>query len=254
MAKHLMTLAILALSLGSSCPAGAAVNVYFGIDQGSGNPPTTPVNSAAARNSFQAVLNGIGVESFESQTTGAGNFPAALTFTGTAVTATASTTNSAINYVTTGTTNGTFATTGTKYVFNDGTGGINDTVAFGTGVGGLGLYFTDLADNSATIDQMQYVLTFSDNTTQTVTTTLAAQTTNANVLFFGVVSTNPAQTITKVQILNTLPGNGDSIGFDDLTIGRAVVPEPTSIALSGAGLLGLLVGLRYRGRKSARAI
>ena len=52
--------------LGTISPAQAAFTTYFGIDQGNGNPPTTPVLSLAARSSFVSTLTGVGVESFES--------------------------------------------------------------------------------------------------------------------------------------------------------------------------------------------
>lgn len=233
-------------------PAKADLTTYFGIDQGDGNPPTTPVVSLAARNSFLAGLSGVGVENFESQVLNA--FPSTLHFTGTSVTAASSTTDSTDNYVTTGTTYGTFATSGTHYLFDNGSSslGVNYTLNLSAPVAGFGMYVTDLSDGITPADQIEYKLTFSDNATQTVETNVGTNNNNANVLFFGVISTNPAETITSIQILNTVTNQGDAIGFDDFTIGLVAVPEPTSLVLSALGLLGLAVGCRHRGRKAPR--
>jgi hypothetical protein len=245
------SLALAAVLIGLGSPARADLTTYFGIDQGSGSPPTTPDVSLAARNSFIMALNGVGVENFESQSTG--SFPTTLDFMGTSVTASASTTDSSNNYVTTGTSNGTFATSGTHYLYNTGNGAVNDTLTFSAPVAGFGMYVTDLSDGVSSADQIEYKLTFSDNTTQTVETSVGANNNNANVLFFGVISNDPSETITSVEILNSQPTVGDSIGIDDVTVGAAVVPEPTSLVLTGVGLLGLAIGFRRRGRKPSRA-
>jgi hypothetical protein len=64
---------------------------------------------------------------------------------------------------------------------------------------------------------------------------------NGSILFFGVV--DMASPFTKVTVINPVSGLGgigtDGIGFDDLTIAHAVVPEPASnvlVCVSGIGL------------------
>jgi hypothetical protein len=249
-----LAVAVLALAAGAAGPAKADLTVYFGIDEGNGGPPTTPNLSLSARNAFISALSGVGVENFESQSTG--SFPTTLSFSGTAVTASASTADSANNYVNTGTPNGTFATSGTHFLFNPGSGvAVNDSLTFSSAVTGFGMYVTDLSDGTSPVDQIQYKLTFADNTTQTVTTSVGPSNLNANVLFFGVVVTNPFQSIKSIQILNTQPGSDDSLGIDDMTIGQEqsplAAPEPSTFV--SAGIAGLF-GLSYAWRRKKTAI
>jgi hypothetical protein len=71
---------------------------------------------------------------------------------------------------------------------------------------------------------------------------------SGNLLFYGFVS--DTDTFTSIAFENT-GGGGDVWGFDDMTIGDigqvaspSVIPEPTSIAIFGIGVV--LVGLRRR--------
>jgi hypothetical protein len=247
--------ALAAVLLGVGSPARAGFTTYFGIDQGNGNPPTAPVDSLAARNSFVGALTGVGVETFESQALNA--FPTALTFAPTSVTAAATTTDSTNIFVNNGTPFGTFATSGTQFLYDSGSGtqGLNATLTFSAAVAGFGLYATDLGDGIDPANQITFVLTLADSSSETVTTNVGGNNTNANLLFLGVVSSDPSQKITSVEIQSTNLAGGDAIGVDDLTIGlsaAAVVPEPASLGLLGAGVLGLAVGYLRRSRTLLR--
>ncbi len=245
--------ALAAILLGVDSPARADFATFFGIDQGDGIVPTTPVDSLAARNAFVGALTGVGVENFESQALNA--FPTALTFAPTSITATASTTDSSNNFVTNGTPFETFATSGTQFLFEAGNGtqGLNATLTFSAAVAGVGLYVTDLGDGISPANQVELVLTLSDGSTETFTTNVGGDNTDGNLLFFGVVSSDPALKIASVLIQSTNTTGGDALGVDDLTIGvAAAVPEPASLALLGAGVLALAVGYVRRSPPPSR--
>jgi hypothetical protein len=233
---------IAAAILGISLPASAAtLETFFGIDQGTGNPPTTPVNSLAALNSFSAAFTTTGVENFDSQTLGA--FPSSVSFPASSITASSSTTDSSNNFVTNGDAFGTFPTSGTQYLYEVGdASGVNDTFTFSSPVAGVGMYITDLSDGSSPADQIELALTLQGGGTQTVETNVGGDNNNANLIFFGVADLDTSHQITSVQILNTVTDQGDAIGIDDLTIGTSLssTPEPGSFMLLGTGFVGLL--------------
>jgi hypothetical protein len=244
---------LVSILLGVETPAIAGFTTFFGIDEGNGTPPTARANSLAARNSFVGALTGVGVENFDSKALNA--FPTALTFGPTSITATATTNDAVHNFVNNGTPFGTFATSGTQFLYQDGTNpaGNDNTIAFSSAVAGVGMYVTDLNDGTNPVDQLQLVVTLSDSSTQTFMTNNFLNDTNANVFFFGVVSSDPGLKIASVRILNTAPDQGDAFGIDDLTIGTAAaVPEPASLALLGSGVLGLAAGYVRRKRNRSR--
>jgi len=224
-----------------SQPASAAsLQTFFGIDQGNGIPPTAPVNSLAARNSFLSAFASTGVENFDSFT--AGSFPASVSFPSTSVTANSTTANGSSNFVRSGADNGAFATSGTQFL--DTTGSVDTTFTFSVPVAGVGLYVTDMSDGGTAPDQLNLLLTLEGGGTATVTTSLTTSNSNANRFFFGVASTNPSQRITAIQITNSFPTEGDVFGMDDLTIGTSLAstatPEPSSVWMMVAGLLGMV--------------
>jgi hypothetical protein len=226
-------LAVMALAV----PAGearAAFTTFFGIDQGNGIPPTTPNLSLAARTSFVSALGTVGVENFESHAVGSP--PPSLSFAGSGVTATATyaageTINNAVD-------NGAFATSPTHYL--DSQGVRDDHLVFSSPVAGIGFYVTDLSDGGSAPDQISIIATLVVGGTQTFTTSVTTSNSNGNVLFFGVVSTDPSVLFSQVEIVNTFTSEGDVHGLDDLTIGTAAaaVPEPSGLAILGLGLLG----------------
>src|SRR5258708_187846 len=86
-------------------PASAAsLTTFFGIDQGNGTPPTAPVNSLAARNSFVSSFISTGVENFDSFTVG--TFPTSVSFPSTSVTA--NSIDGAFNFIRSGPDSGAF--------------------------------------------------------------------------------------------------------------------------------------------------
>lgn len=233
--------------VGSNQPAAAAtLQTFFGIDQGSGAPPTAPANSLSARNDFLALLSGAGVESFESYATG--SLPATVSFASTSLTAATSAASGSSQFVSGAPDNGAFATSVTKYL--DTTGVVDTSFNFSAPVAGVGVYVTDLSDGGTAPDQLQFLLTLEGGGTATVTTSVTTANSNGNVLFFGVVSTDPTKRITKVEISNTFPTEGDVFGLDDLTIGTSLAgtatPEPGTFLLLGGGLAGLVGVLRRR--------
>jgi PEP-CTERM motif len=222
--------------------ARAGFTTYFGIDQGNGTPPTTPNLSLAARTSFVSALGTVGVENFESY--GVGTPPASLSFTGSGVTATATyAAGESINNVPD---NGAFATSGTHYL--DSQGVRDDHLVFSSPVAGIGFYVTDISDGGTAPDQISVVATLAGGGTKTFTTSVTTGNSNANVLFFGVVGTDPSELFSGVEILNTFSTEGDVHGIDDITVGlTTAVPEPSSLLMLGIGLAGL-AGNRWRRR------
>jgi hypothetical protein len=222
-----------------SQPASAAsLQTFFGIDQGNGTPPTAPVNSLTARNSFLSTFTSTGVENLDSFTLG--TFPTSVSFPSTSVTA--NSTNGSSNFIAGGPDSGAFATSGTQFL--DTGGSVNTTFAFSAPVAGFGLYATDMSDGGTAPDQLQLLLTLEGGGTATVTTSLTTSNRNANLFFFGVASTNPSERITAIQITNSFPTEGDVFGMDDLTIGTSLAstatPEPGTLLFLGTGFAGLL--------------
>jgi PEP-CTERM motif len=252
--------ALAAALLGVGSPARAGFTTFFGIDQANGAPTATPVNSLAARNSFVAALSGVGVENFENQTVNA--FPSKLNFAGTSVTATSTQNINAGNFVTNVPTNGAYATSGTNYLITPGTGSSSMDVqlTFSTPIVGFGLYATDLRSHDDTNtspsqpDLIKYSVTFTNNTTDTVTMTAQSASDDANLLFFGAIENNPSLLIQSLTITSTNPnpeGLPDVFGIDDLTIGQSAVPEPASLGMLALGFGAVLAGRRFSRRDRA---
>lgn len=237
----------LALSL-ASADARAGFTLFSGIDQGNNSPPTAPSVSLAARNSFVGALGQLGIEDFEAKPTGA--FPASWNFVGSGVTAAATATDTTNTQVGTGTPNGTFATSGTHYLYDNGNGPFDARLTFSGSVRGFGFFATDLSDGVP--DELQLTLTLSDESTQTFTTNFGTNNNNANVLFFGVVSGPGSLAIAGVELKNLLPTSGDAFGIDDVTVGVLAVPEPSSLILMGLG--GLAVAIRADRRRARAAV
>ncbi len=229
-------LAVVAL-VSSAGNVQAGFTTYFGIDQGNGIPPTTPANSLTARTSFVSALGTVGMENFDSYT--AGSPPAGLSFTGSGVTATATYgPGEAINNAQD---NGAFATSGANYL--DSQGLRDDHLVFSSAVAGFGFYVTDLSDGGTAPDQISVIATLLGGGTQTFTTSVTTSNSNANVFFFGVVSTTPSVLFSQIEILNTFTTEGDVHGLDDLTVGltsAVSVPEPATMGMLALGLLGAL--------------
>jgi hypothetical protein len=147
--------------------------------------------------------------------------------------------------------------TGTKYYETEPVGSSamgTFTLTFSQAVGAFGFFGTDIGDygGHAVLD------VFSGNTKLASFTTNNSTSTNGGLtgsaLFFGFVANVPSELFTKITFSSSLMGNGDNFGYDDLTVLTAgqvglpepTVPEPGTIALVGAALLGASLARRRR--------
>ena len=230
--------AVVSLSLGQT--SDAALTEFFGQDDFPGNTVPAGGNAETARNAFLSNLSGVGTEDFEGITTGTTS-PIALTFPGTSgsITATLSGGGAIIRSGPNGF--GRFATSGTKYV--DTNSGGDFVIDFSSAISAFGFYGTDIGEFGGDL-----ILTLTNGTTQTLTLDTSGST-EANLLFYGFIDTTNAYT--RIAFNNT--SGSDAFGFDDLTIGdrsQVVIPEPSSLALYGIGLLAAGGATRLRKRRS----
>jgi hypothetical protein len=129
------------------------------------------------------------------------------------------------------------------------------TVAFGGAFSAFGFYITDATDWGGTLAMR---LTAEDGSTSTLDVMNSGNTpgggaSNGGLAFFGF--TDQARKYTSVQFVlaqatGSNPASPDIFGFDDLIVGDVnlqqtqVVPEPTSLALAGLALLGVVASRR----------
>jgi hypothetical protein len=66
---------------------------------------------------------------------------------------------------------------------------------------------------------------------------------DGKAFYFGVI-VDPADAFESVTLLNLGSDGGDVIGFDDFTVARSIVPEPSTGLLLASGLLGLAASRR----------
>jgi hypothetical protein len=107
-------------------------------------------------------------------------------------------------------------------------------------------YALQRSNTGPTNEIFQYSLdsgvTFTDFQTNTVPTSFGVFTNDLS-LVSGV--NNDAGVVFRIEGI-TVGGNAGTMRVDNLTIDAITVPEPSTIALIGAGMLGLLVVRRRR--------
>jgi hypothetical protein len=223
--------AIAAALLASAGTVSAANFIFFGENQNPGNAVVG--DPLTARNAFFATLTaGVSAEDFEGFSSG--TVPASITFNGSAGDIVA-TFGAGTGSVQTGPNSvGRFPTSGTQYF--ETTDAFN--VSFSTPVAAFGFYGTDIGDFNG---QLSVVL-IRGGMEESLVVPHVVNGNNASLLFFGVLSTDPFDSVRFSQSAAGV----DFLGFDDLVVGDRkqvvipVVPEPATWAMmiAGFGLVG----------------
>ena len=243
MNKSILSLAAAAVASFAVGSASAYV-IYSGVDTGGPEAAlaTTP-NSSGAENSFKSNLIGVGTETFEGLATGS-VVPLVLNF-GAAGTATLQGGSGQVRSLSAGqTTNGAgrYSVPGGSKWFDTVAGGsATFNISFSQDVAAFGFYGIDIGDFNGTV-----TLEFLDSNSTVVGSlnvpTAPTATANASVIYFGAIAQNNNELFRSVRFVTT--GGSDFFGFDSFTIGAqnqvgTSVPEPTTLALIGAAMLGL---------------
>ena len=153
--------------------------------------------------------------------------------------------------------NFTITNSGTNFAVTSGFGSDNAMPNGGTCVIGNGYYQTDITfatprtavgfdifsfDSAATVAGS---VTLSDGTTHAFTYSAGLPSATPPT-YIGFVVTTPGLTITKFSASDASVGKG--YAFSNVSLGNAIVPEPTSLVLLFTGLVGLLA-YAWRKRK-----
>lgn len=221
--------------------ASASPVTFFGQDPNANGAPPIP-NSLAAQAQFLANFTSFQVQNFDSFASGTPVTGAGITVSfGPAGNATLVGSGDGSGSVITNTpTVGAFAISQPNYLNQNFDSTL--TLTFQNPQVAFGFFATDVSDSGG-----DFILTIGNEAPITV---LHNGQNSGNALYFGVIDfANP---FTTVVLSNTAPGS-DLFGFDDFTIGTAQqvrpVPEPTSLALAGLGMLGLIGYGRRRAAK-----
>lgn len=133
------------------------------------------------------------------------------------------------------------------------------TLTFDQGISALGFYGTDLGDfdGGFEIELLRANQAAGDGEVKTLKSTMStnADAVNGTLQFFGFYDPDPqnayTQVIFRINQTATDVEDFDFLGFDDIVVGPlapggGTVPEPGSLALVGAALLGVAAARRRR--------
>jgi len=219
-----------------AAPAGASIVTFSGQDDGA--PVSGPFpNSAASQASFETAAGAFGplqTATFEGLPVGL--YSPVAAGPGLSITLNAPNDGACISGVAN-------CTYGNLYGFNTTTGGSqwlgfangSATFNFAKGTHSLGMYLTGLQ----TVFTTSLTLTFFDGASETLDLPINV---NGGAQYYGFTDT---AAITSATLTNT---SDDAWGIDDVTYNftPTAVPEPLSITLLGAGLVGLGFARRRR--------
>lgn len=240
-----IALAISAVALAGSMPAGAAVVVYSGLDIMSSTSDPHP-NADAAASSFDAAVSSAGLITFENAPVG--SYSSLVVAPGVTLIGNYFGGNQSIYgsdaYPTAPSLDG-YNTTAGGSKFAENIGG-SLTFTFATPIIAFGAYFTGLQSNF-----YQDTVSFSDGTSQVLDIPMTGTGPGTGGLAF-LGFTDVGKSITSVTVTAGING-GDFIGVDDVRFASDVsstVPEPAEWAMLVCGF-GVIGGAMRRKRALA---
>lgn len=239
----------LAVLVAGSSAADAAFTTFYGFDPAAGPGGAHP-NSDAARAAFVAALapGTVGVENFEGDPLVGGVIGVAFPPTG--VTGTSTPLANQFASVSGAVDGGFFPTSGTNfYRLQTSSNTAFFDLLLSAPVTAIGFYGADFSNYQSSGVSSPPIRLSLDGGSPIDTLNVAPQTIpGGSVNFFGVITDTP---FTTIRLINS-GLLSDGIAIDDIIVGQvapAAVPEPASVGLVVAGVVGLL-GYARRQRAS----